>query len=134
MVERANGQLARRLAITNCYLPLLVKIGRQFGGKIHAHVAVGRYRQSFQWYCYGATMTEILAAVLPYLVVKRKEAQLCLAFDAARKRQKKPGAPLTATALRQYKRLLKQVDAARGRLWTADQIPKALRPKSSSKH
>ncbi len=127
MVERKNGQLARRLAITNCHLPLLIRIGRQFGGKIHTHVPVGQWRRHFQWYCYGATMIELLQGVLPYLIVKRKEAQLCLAFDVVRKPQAKPGQPLTARSRQQYRRLLKQVDELRRRAWTADDIPRALR-------
>lgn len=125
MVARTNGYLARRIAITNCDLPLLIAVGTLFGGKIHVHRPVKHYRTSFQWYCYGDSLRRILTGILPYLIVKRTEAQMCLAFDQARGDLR--GHKLTDRAIRQYQRLLVAVDELRRRTWTAADVPAALR-------
>jgi len=132
MVTRRNGQLARRIAITNCHLPLLVQIATWFGGRIHVHRPVKHYRTSFQWYCYGPTMVQVLTGLRPYLPVKRDEAELCLAFDAVRGRQHKPGQPLTPAAREQYQQLLARVDQLRRRSWSLTDVPVAFRARQHS--
>lgn len=123
MLKRRNGQMARRVAITNCNLPLLVAIAAAFGGKIHTHTPPKpKHRQQFQWYTYGDHARMVLHGALPYLIVKREEAEIFLAF-AARTQPGKWGSHLKTTELAAREKLLARVEALRARTWTLADVP-----------
>ena len=126
MVERQNGQLARRLAITNCHLPLLVRVAELAGGKIHVHRPVGKTKQTFQWYCYGTQMTQVIQHVLPYLIVKRQEAELAVALS--RPQLVNNRRHLTRQDRVDRTTFLAAVDRARRQTWTAADVPLQFRP------
>lgn len=126
-VQRRKGVigLSRRIAITNCNLPLLIQIATLFGGQIHPHTPppIG-HRQQFQWYCYGDRMRWILEGTLSRLVAKKGEAEVCLAFDRVRMFQH--GHTLTPEALVAYQRLLADMQVLRQASWTPADVPQAF--------
>lgn len=122
--------IVRRLTITNGHLPTLVKVCQLVGGKIYACPLVGKNKQSFQWYCYGDAMDRVLNLVMPYLVVKRREAEIAVSFTELRKaHDERIGRPLTEDTREKYRYLLKEVGLLRRR----DYHPKFIPPQYASK-
>lgn len=57
-----------------------------FGGNVRIYIPRGErahHQPQFQWQLYGARAIVVLEAVLPYLRVKRRQAELCLGLHEA---------------------------------------------------
>lgn len=127
--RRRSTATARRIAITNCSLPLLVAVARIAGGKIHTHTPPkGTNKQQFQWYVYGADMDRVLQLTVPYLVSKRDEALLALAFSKTIRRTNRKR--LTADERAARVGLLEELKRCRAHQWGAEDVPPAFRPTS----
>lgn len=128
MVTAKRGTLVRRLAITSTNLPMLIRVGERFGGKIHAHrPAPPKHRQQFQWYTYGDHLRVLLHGMLPYLTVKREEAEIYLAFDA-RVQPGRWGSRLKTHEREHRMELLARVQVIRKLAWLPTDVPVEFRP------
>lgn len=126
---RAPFVVTRRLAITNCNLPLLITIACLFGGKIHTHTAPPtRHRQQFQWYVYGSDMIRILSRVYPRLVSKRQEAALFLRTFGNGTRNIGDRRFLSEHTKRRYIEVVEEVKQLRKQTWTRSDVPDRFRP------
>ena len=72
---------ATMIQISNTDLRLLQWVQRRFGGMIHPHARHrGNRKPSFQWAALSDDIASILEAILPYMIVKREQAELMLAY------------------------------------------------------
>jgi hypothetical protein len=128
MVERGSGALARRLAITNCCLPLLIAVATLVGGKIHTCTPT-KWKQQFQWYCYGDTMSRVLACVLPYLIAKQQEAEIALSLS--QEVPTRSSHHITEVVRERRRALLASVDTIRATTWARADVPVAFQPRQA---
>ena len=117
---RATPRFFAIVAVRQCD-PQAVTLGQSlFGGNI----TVGkpgslRGRPSHDWYCYNSRAGTVITALLPYLRIKRKQAELVLALRAIKDRGRMantirgPGRTrvLSPATLAEYKRLTTAVRA-----------------------
>lgn len=102
---RDNREMAYRgyMAIANTYLPVLEWIQTRLGGKIALQVKTnGPYAGSR---CYSLTFSaneirRVLPRLLPYLVIKRKQAEVLLSFLA--RQENNASAPIAIGVLAFY--------------------------------
>jgi len=72
----------RRVSIANTKLTILQQIQKQFGGTIykHGHKPSLDWEQGWRWNVHGGQSTRFLKKILPYLVIKRPQADVFLEF------------------------------------------------------
>jgi hypothetical protein len=59
----------------------LLKLQKMFGGQIQAIKPTGPRRQSFVWTIHAALAGRMLSMLVPYLIVKKNEAELALQYQ-----------------------------------------------------
>lgn len=129
--RKKPGALTRRIAITNCNLPLLLEICRLFGGRIHVHTPPkGTNRQQFQWYCYGDRMRWVLTGVMSRLIAKREEAEVCLAFDHAR--DSDYGQKMSPAFAAKCVELIARMAVLRAKRWKPEDVPDDVRSRKGT--
>jgi hypothetical protein len=75
--DRKTPQYFLNVLISNTFLPVLKKVRSQFGGSIH------QQREGiYQWVASGRLALPFLRALLPHLQIKRKQAEIGIAFCA----------------------------------------------------
>lgn len=60
------------------------------------------YKPSYQWLVTGGTAKSILKQLLPYLLVKREQAQMGIKFQEWRERLKNTGKPRTKKEMKKF--------------------------------
>src|SRR5262245_49485728 len=67
------------LAMADKALPLLQKLHHQFGGSLNLHrKATERWDSAHRWALMGKPLRELLTSCLPFLQLKKRQAELCL--------------------------------------------------------
>jgi hypothetical protein len=69
------------IGFTNCYKPLVDQFKQSFGGSIHfANQAVrkAQHRPTWVWAITNQQAADFLRNILPHLIVKKEQAELCL--------------------------------------------------------
>jgi hypothetical protein len=59
----------------------LDKLQKMFGGMVRANKAIGNRRPSFVWTIHSRIAYNTLIQLIPYLIVKQREAELALQFQ-----------------------------------------------------
>ncbi len=78
------------LTITNTDPRLIEWIRSRFGGFVYAHgAAKGNRKPSYQWVSSRGEVVTVLQAILPFMIVKRSQAELLLAYRATVAKTKK---------------------------------------------
>lgn len=68
-----------RISVANTNLPALERLKNMFGGSIQRTNHNGRNQKPcWTWYCQSALAAKTLEQLLPYLFVKREQAELCI--------------------------------------------------------
>lgn len=71
-----------RIAVSNTYPAILTRLQRRFGGTVRKMSNSNpRARPCFQWYISGAGALYICRTLAPYLVEKRRQAELLQRWD-----------------------------------------------------
>jgi hypothetical protein len=72
------------LAMADKALPLLQKLHHQFGGSLNLHRKVTeRWDGAHRWALMGKPLRELLTNCLPFLQLKKRQAELCLNLNPA---------------------------------------------------
>ena len=81
--EAKRSRSSIRLTVTNTSLALINWIVGRFGGNVHVcKKSRRRKRICYSWYVNGQRLAaRILAAIIPYMVIKRKQAELALQWQ-----------------------------------------------------
>ncbi len=79
-----------RIGITNCDLQLLTWVLSMFGGNIHSKKCYSsRHSKSYEWAIHRkCDIRFLIEAILPYLRIKRRQAELMLDFLGEPKMQR----------------------------------------------
>ncbi len=71
--------------IGNTYAPILYYLKEEFGGYIHLNLSAKKrkatYKPFFQWHITGKKARCFLEKLLPYLIVKKEQAEIGIAFQ-----------------------------------------------------
>lgn len=71
--------------IGNTYFPILVFLKKRFGGTLHLNLSGQKrkehYKPFLQWYLSGNKAIKFLKTILPYLIVKKSQAEVGIAFQ-----------------------------------------------------
>jgi hypothetical protein len=85
LIKRRNGDgylyYQANLNVPQIDKAPLDKLKEMFGGNIRANKIIGNRRPSFTWTIHAASCRKALQEMLPYLIVKKKEALLLLSID-----------------------------------------------------
>jgi hypothetical protein len=85
-------QYCVKIAAHNCKIEPIELLRREFGGGKVRHKKTGKAKNHDNWRpCYEWMLTKNKAAIairtlLPYLIIKRKQAELCLQVDDLKKK------------------------------------------------
>ncbi|KKM14379.1 hypothetical protein LCGC14_1706750 [marine sediment metagenome] len=72
--------------ITNTYRPILEEYARIFGGTVHGGTRLqAQYKEKWQWCISSKKAFEFLKAIVPFLRLKRPEAELAIEFQGLKK-------------------------------------------------
>lgn len=81
---KGRGALVTSLSVSNTNLPVLTWLQEKFGGSIHNHrAATSIWKKCWVWRCSTLRTRGLAKALLPFLRVKRRHAELIIAFYAA---------------------------------------------------
>ena len=112
--KQGYNQMLIRIVLTNTDWRLLSWIVENFGGKLRLKSKrETQYKTIWEWSCKHEYVVKLLHLVMPYLIVKREEAELALRLRAT----VKPGRKEKDWAYR--KMLSDQIKALKRRQWTA---------------
>lgn len=78
---RGGVQYGLRLSAFNCNTAALEWILQHFGGLISARKIEPNRTPAYVWSCNGVTAGYVLAVVLPFLLIKKHQAELALEFQ-----------------------------------------------------
>ena len=68
-----------RIVVVNTFLPLLKNLQEQFAGSIYQRKPIGlSKKECYEWVSTGNQAEGILKQLLPYLLIKRKQAELAI--------------------------------------------------------
>lgn len=84
--RRADGTVRLRPAISasNCQRAAIDKLVEMFGGSVYCKPQRGTRREIWEWRVTGERARAAALAVLPFLVLKRPQAEIVLAFEIGR--------------------------------------------------
>jgi hypothetical protein len=105
------------MAVSNTQLWLIEFLHSQFGGWMDSRTHYGNRKKSWRWTMCANKASEFLELVLPYLQLKRQNAELAIAFQ---KRRGQPGKHST-----QEQRILDEADYIVMRKWNQRGIKEA---------
>lgn len=73
-----------KVTVTNTDPRLLLWFKQKFGGAVNGSGKrqKSNHRQAFRWLCSCRTAAEVLRGCLPYLLLKRDQAEIALAFQS----------------------------------------------------
>ena len=69
-----------RVYVVNTDLRLIKWLKSKFGGYIYRRKTKEGYKTKWEWYHYDDKSTELLKECMPYLIVKKEQAELAIAF------------------------------------------------------
>lgn len=79
--SRASGYSAS-LVVINTSMPMLSKLRELFGGCINARkLKCSSWAQCWRWHVRNQFAADVLRLIRPYLVVKGRQAELCLELE-----------------------------------------------------
>lgn len=89
----SNPQYQSTLSVSMTHKGVIELLHSTFGGTLRMEKAHPRWKQQWTWYLGGAKLAEFLNQVLPYLVVRKRHAELILEMEATKQRTAdgKPG-------------------------------------------
>ena len=74
-----------QVGIGNTYFPILVYLHKRFGGSLHLNLSCQKRKATnkpfLQWCISAGKAVIFLEAILPYLIVKKTQAEVCIAFQ-----------------------------------------------------
>lgn len=78
-----RSKYSSQLQIGNTDLRLLQWIVSNFGGSVYPeHRESPRHKPIWRWISHSESLTDLIESILPYLIVKRSQAELILAYRA----------------------------------------------------
>ena len=78
-----TSSIALKVGVVNTYRPVLEEIKSLFGGAIYTiRKETERHRQCYSWVATTTFAETFLKAVLPYLHIKRRQAEIGIEFRA----------------------------------------------------
>lgn len=82
VLENKKGFLAlhKQLSIFNTNIVLISWITSRFGGKVHSRIRSSKWKEEHQVKWSATEAAVILEAVLPFLVIKKEQAELFIAL------------------------------------------------------
>lgn len=83
--KRPGFQL--RLSITNTNKEVLEEVQKKFGGKLYTRNRKNS-RTYYDWVVVSKQCIEVLESLKPYLIIKKRQAEIALEFQKARKTNK----------------------------------------------
>jgi hypothetical protein len=69
------------IGFTNCYKPLIDQFHEAYGGSVHymnQAVRKDTHRPTWSWVIHNQKAADFLRLILPHLIVKKEQAELCL--------------------------------------------------------
>ena len=103
-----RGELS--VTVTNCYRPVLDDLCSSYGGAEYKDRTKQNAQEVYRWKLYCQKADAILKRLLPYLRIKRNQAQIALQHQGTKGYHK----PIPANVLRERKRLTRQLRALNG--------------------
>lgn len=94
--SRSGGKSTRYLVIgvSNCNKNVIDAVQESFGGSshvMHKPKPERGHRGSWQWKCCSNVAYDLLIQMLPYLIVKKEEAEIAIEFQQRRRANKNLG-------------------------------------------
>jgi hypothetical protein len=84
-IGRCGGDFyGARLQIKMCAFDSLFYIQQKIGGRICLMKSPGKHRDVFNWYISTKDMGKLLPLLLPYLKVKKRQAELVIVFNSCK--------------------------------------------------
>jgi hypothetical protein len=81
----AGYQYQVRITLGQCHKAPVLRYQRAFGGTIYKRVPKNpKHNISFHWQCSSRQATEALTQMLPFLEMKKEQAELALEFQSLR--------------------------------------------------
>jgi hypothetical protein len=78
--SRLRDYYSSRLCIINTNLEMLQWVQRNFGGTIQTKLTKATNKLCYRWHIFGRNLVATLQGVLPYLIIKRKQAETVLEY------------------------------------------------------
>lgn len=98
--------------IKNTNKKLLEVFSKYFGGNIIFHKrAKPNHKDSYDWACFGKKAAKLCKYTLPYLTIKRKQAEILLKFSKTLKKNLKDNYKLSADVQNKRIRLIEEIKA-----------------------
>jgi hypothetical protein len=96
--------------IKNTDKKLLDFFAKYFGGNVTFHKrAKPNHKDSYQWVCNGLKAAQLCRCVLPYLIIKRKQAELLLDFSSTLKKSVRDNYKLSESIEKKRKMLISEI-------------------------
>jgi len=96
--------------IKNTNKKLLEVFVKYFGGNITFHKrAKPNHKDSYDWVCFGKKAAKLCKYTLPYLTIKRKQAEILLEFSKTLRRELKDNYKLSAEVQIKRKKLIEDI-------------------------
>jgi hypothetical protein len=91
--RRGESRTYDSLTIVNTNRDVLLWVQEVFGGRIHANIKREQgWKTAFSWY--ATNPASVLKAILPYLKIKKRQAEIFLEFCATKRRYGKSRIPI----------------------------------------
>jgi len=84
---KTGGQGATcKIMVPNTYEPLIVWLADTFGGRIsrYGKIRSAKHKQLYMWYVSATRSAQLLELILPYLKIKRRQAEIVIAVHKLR--------------------------------------------------
>ena len=96
--------------IKNTDKELLDLFAKYFGGNVTFHKrSKPNHKDTYQWVCFGNKAAKLCKQILPYLIIKRKQAELLLKFSKTLKKNLKDNYKLSKDTENKRKMLIKKI-------------------------
>ena len=84
-IRAARWHFFPRVTVGNTRLELLFWLKQKLGGAVNVNTKqIGRRKTGYRWTCSDRRAIEVITLALPYLLLKRSQAELILSFRAKR--------------------------------------------------
>jgi hypothetical protein len=114
--EVVRYQHALRVMVVNTSMQLLESLQESWGGWIRQHrVANTRWLPTYGWMVTSKSADKVLAAALPFLIVKRRQAELAIEFRATvTARHHGPGRPVPLHVIERRAEIMEEIKTLNG--------------------
>ncbi|KKM95820.1 hypothetical protein LCGC14_1184420 [marine sediment metagenome] len=80
LITRARRNLQLRVVVSNTNLEVLERLQLNYRGSVHVRKIYEPRKQIYDWAVSGPDATELLRQIIPYLIIKEKEAKIAVQY------------------------------------------------------